>query len=338
MEGVLRPELPHPLPQNSGFREVRCVDLAGTGTESVVLVDTSLVAPDSIRLDIARDVQRNALIQTMRQRRADAAEARRAYEESVSPPLELKAERPRELVPSADAPGFNELSDGLARTETTVAEFRAFANATGYVTEAEHPNSMVRCGGDSKARNWRSPGFPSGDAWPVVCVSAADARAYAAWRASIEGRIVRLPTAEELLTTLGPEGTHFWGVAMENVCAFANLASRPISYLPDARICEDPYDHLAPVRSFRPDALGRFDLAGNAAELTSTCLSEASGTGDGFPMNQISCRVWRVVGGSYESAPEVLNPTHPVALETAHLVWDEASPATGFRVFREPKP
>jgi formylglycine-generating enzyme required for sulfatase activity len=122
---------------------------------------------------------------------------------------------------------------------------------------------------------------------------------------------------------------------MEEVCAFANLASRPVSHLPDARICDDPYGHLAPVASFRPDVLGRFDLAGNAAELTSTCLSEASGVGDALAMNQRPCRVWRVVGGSYESAPEVLDPRHPVALETAHLVWDEASPATGFRVFRE---
>lgn len=60
----------------------------------------------------------------------------------------------------------------LGRTEVTVAQFRAFALATGHVTDAE------------KATNrwtWEQPGFPQTDDHPVVYTSFADAQAYAAW-------------------------------------------------------------------------------------------------------------------------------------------------------------
>ncbi len=333
----LRPDLPRPLSPNSRVREVRCVDVGNTGAELVVMVDTGAGAPNTIRLGMALEVQRNELLQKMRQQRAAALAKRRAHAESAAPLRELEQHRPRPIVPSTGS-SKDTPSDGLARTETTVAEYRVFVEATGYITEAERPESTVRCGVNASDPNWHSPGVSTGDDHPVVCVSAADAHAYAAWRTAVEGRAVRLPTAAEVLSTLGSEGTHFWGAGLEEACAFANLASHPISHLPEALVCGDPYVHLAPVASFRSDVLGRFDLAGNAAELTSTCASDPSlPPATGVP-DAAHCRVWRVVGGSYESAPETLDPQHPIALETGHLVWDEASPATGFRVYRESKP
>ncbi|WP_082611349.1 bifunctional serine/threonine-protein kinase/formylglycine-generating enzyme family protein [Lysobacter sp. Root916] len=46
-------------------------------------------------------------------------------------------------------------------------------------------------------RNWESPGFKQGDGEPVVCVSQADAEAYAQWYSQQTGRRYRLPSAAE---------------------------------------------------------------------------------------------------------------------------------------------
>lgn len=46
-------------------------------------------------------------------------------------------------------------------------------------------------------RNWESPGFKQSDGEPVVCVSQADAEAYAQWYSQQTGRRYRLPTAAE---------------------------------------------------------------------------------------------------------------------------------------------
>ncbi|WP_242113140.1 bifunctional serine/threonine-protein kinase/formylglycine-generating enzyme family protein [Luteimonas aquatica] len=46
-------------------------------------------------------------------------------------------------------------------------------------------------------RNWKSPGFAQVGSQPVVCVSWADAEAYAHWRSAQDGRRYRLPNAAE---------------------------------------------------------------------------------------------------------------------------------------------
>jgi formylglycine-generating enzyme required for sulfatase activity len=168
----------------------------------------------------------------------------------------------------------------------------------------------------------------------VVCVTPGDAQAYVAWRSQVEGRVVRLPRAEELLAALRPKGRPFWGEQSTELCRYANLADRPRPHAPEAPHCGDAYPGLAPVGRFAPDAAGRFDLAGNAAELTATCNAGDQATSAASSL--AGCRVWKVLGGSYESLPEEIDPAHPIARETGHLQWDDANVLTGFRVFREP--
>jgi serine/threonine protein kinase len=45
--------------------------------------------------------------------------------------------------------------------------------------------------------NWREPGYPQADDHPVVCVSFADATAYAAWLSGLTGETYRLPRMAE---------------------------------------------------------------------------------------------------------------------------------------------
>ncbi len=93
----------------------------------------------------------------------------------------------------------NESRSGLAvmREEVTRGEYAAFANATR--------RGASRCGNARNAlssifgakRSWTSPGFAQTDQHPVVCVSQADARAYAEWLSQRSGERYRLPTLSE---------------------------------------------------------------------------------------------------------------------------------------------
>ena len=85
----------------------------------------------------------------------------------------------------AQRPQFVRIPPGdfaMAKTETTVAQFAAFAKATGYRTTAEqagHP------------RTWRAPGYKIAGSQPVVYVTVKDATAYCGWIGA------RLPTDAE---------------------------------------------------------------------------------------------------------------------------------------------
>lgn len=57
----------------------------------------------------------------------------------------------------------------MAKTETTVAQFREFVKATGYVTDAEKAGDV---------RTWHDPGFKVEAGQPVVYVTLNDAAAY----------------------------------------------------------------------------------------------------------------------------------------------------------------
>ncbi len=78
-------------------------------------------------------------------------------------------------------------------TTVTRAEYARFASATS--------RGSAQCGRSGVfggRRTWASPGDRLGAGAPVVCVSAADAQAYAAWRSSQEPGRFRLPSAGEL--------------------------------------------------------------------------------------------------------------------------------------------
>jgi len=90
----------------------------------------------------------------------------------------------------------------IGRTEVTRAQFRAFVEATGYITEAEkegwgwtrsnwrdwHPELNI---------NWRNPGFAQSDDHPATCVSWYDAMAFCRWLSRETGQTIRLPSGAE---------------------------------------------------------------------------------------------------------------------------------------------
>ncbi len=73
----------------------------------------------------------------------------------------------------------------LDRTEVTISDFAAFADATGFITAAERNGGMVyEAGWVTKPNwNWRQPyGVPAPPNEPAVHITFDEAEAYCRWR------------------------------------------------------------------------------------------------------------------------------------------------------------
>jgi serine/threonine-protein kinase PpkA len=92
-------------------------------------------------------------------------------------------------LPAPGRPGIAVLPHAVTRKD-----YAAFVAATGRASD----RCRVRTATVSlRRRNWQQPGFAQQDDHPVVCVSAADAAAYAAWLGARDGQRYRLPSAGE---------------------------------------------------------------------------------------------------------------------------------------------
>ena len=90
----------------------------------------------------------------------------------------------------------------LGKHEVTVAEFRAFVEATGYRTEVEREGHAVAYWGAEGKKlhpggNWQTTPYPLMDRQPVGGLVQADAAAFCDWISNKEGRQYRLPTEAE---------------------------------------------------------------------------------------------------------------------------------------------
>ncbi len=152
----------------------------------------------------------------------------------------------------------------LAAHETTLGQFGAFVEATGYRTEAERDGK----GADGKADgrwatrpgfNWREMGYGRADDVPVVNVTWDDARAFCVWLSEKESRSYRLPTEAEweYACRAGTSTRFYWG---------------------DDESLRDEYAWTGansggggprPVGTRTPNAWGLYDMLGNVYEYCS---------------------------------------------------------------------
>lgn len=234
----------------------------------------------------------------------------------------------------------------ISDCEVTVQQFRNFVHFSGYVTEAESSGTGangLNAASDQVVQKpecvWTSPGFPQTDQHPVVCVSWQDAMAYCAWLSTQTGRRWRLPTEAEweYCCRAGSDTVYASGDNDASLQEYANCGDQALaaycSLLTSAAPWNDGFAFTAPVRSFRPNALGLYDMHGNVGEWCADWFQANyyQSSTDIDPTGPDAPQEWRVVrGGSWYNMPfSCRSSGRHDSVPTA------ASTTNGFRVVRE---
>ena len=146
-------------------------------------------------------------------------------------------------MPEDSAPGLAAMPAAV-----TQGEYGAYVKATGRAASQCRIRTAVIT---VKTRSWSAPGFAQSADHPVVCVSEADAQAYAAWLGQRDGVRYRIPTqAEWRLATGGPAGA---------ACGAAGLRCQPNGTAPAAAGAKNRngvYSNLGNVREWTRDCAG----------------------------------------------------------------------------------
>ena len=152
----------------------------------------------------------------------------------------------------------------LAKTEVTVAQFRAFVEDKNYKTTAEQQESCFSPDDsdnldnvEGKGNSWKKLGYDQGDSHPVACVSHEDAKAYVAWLSDKTGRTWRLPSEAEweYAARAGTNTEYSWG---------SEIGVNKANCWADG--CGDSFKATSPVKSFSENQFGLYDMNGNVWE------------------------------------------------------------------------
>jgi sulfatase modifying factor 1 len=194
----------------------------------------------------------------------------------------------------------------LGKYPVTVGEFRAFAESSGYRTEAErNPSSGMRVfeGGswrDGPNRSWRTE-FSDNDRNPVVGVSWNDAKEFARWLTERERAAGRLPEGYEY--TLPSEAQWEYACRAGTTTRF-NLGNSDSDLGRAGWFSGNAQGRTHAVGQKTPNAWGLYDMHGNVWEWTRTCYWYGSYPGgsvvDYEGPSSGSLRVYR--GGSWSDS------------------------------------
>jgi formylglycine-generating enzyme len=235
----------------------------------------------------------------------------------------------------------------LGATHVTVDQFAAFIKDSGYKTEAEKETASdgieIKDGNIELKKitgcSWRTPGFEQKGDHPVVEVSWNDARAFCDWLSKKTGKKVTLPTEAqwEYACRAGAATTYPWGDNPDDGKGWANVADQSLKKtLPSAPAgwtffgWDDGFAFTSPVASFKANALGLYDMTGNAWQWCQDSYGyyyEMGSAADKDPKGAPAGNVHVMRGGSWYN--------DPANCRAARRNWHEASGRQvdyGFRI------
>ena len=198
--------------------------------------------------------------------------------------------------------------------EVTRRQYAAFVHESG---RAAGDSCFVYEEGKWKERSdrsWRDPGYGQTGDHPAVCVSWADAVAYAEWLSRKAGARYRLPSESEweYAARGGTRASRHFGDDASKQCRYANgadeTAKRREAGLTTVAPCRDGYLVTAPAGRFEPNGYGLHDVLGNAWEWTRDCWNFGHGgaSNDGLARERGDCTRRILRGGSWSSFPRFL--------------------------------
>ncbi|KAB2925173.1 MAG: formylglycine-generating enzyme family protein [Candidatus Contendobacter sp.] len=234
----------------------------------------------------------------------------------------------------------------IGQDEVTVGEFKRFVNATGHRTDAErnaggNEGCFAWSATDAKPRwqagtDWRNPGFPQRDNYPVVCVSWNDAVAYTAWLSRETGQRYRLPTEAEweYAARAGTTTARYWGEDPDQACSYANVADQ--TQAPEGgswtgkHECNDGYFYSAPVGRFRANNWRLNDIMGNVCEWTCSAYDKDYGGAEKECINKITSDLHSLRGGAWWG--------RPAGVRSADRYWGSPTNRSYYVGFRLARP
>lgn len=254
-------------------------------------------------------------------------------------------ERTREGVPEAF--GKHEVTRvkitfakpfAIAATETTRGQWARFAKETNRPLPTEcavyNPEYDNWNGIEGKTFNWQNPGFAQTDDHPAVCISAKDAKEYAAWMSKLTGKKYRLASEAEweYVARSGATTTRPWGDSVTPICQKAAIMTSGTfeaiakgESWADELVCASDKSWTVPVKSFDPNPWGVYDMLGSVWEWVGDCVSpdHAGLPADGSARKEGDCTRSITKGGAFHSRTWLARPAtrgegqnsvnHPVA-------------------------
>lgn len=228
----------------------------------------------------------------------------------------------------------------MSKYEVTVAQFRQFVEATGHATQAtcwQHASN--EWGMESVSATWRANGYPQGEYHPVMCVTWADAKAYAAWLAASTGKPYRLPSEAEweYAARAGNPGKYHFDGDEAQLCRYGNIRDtlgrdaigKRTGKPGKEALCTDGAAFTTVVGMYEPNPFGLYDMIGNVGEIVEDCehLNYDGAPADGSAWTSNCANDMKIHrGGNFGSR---LGAT---LTGRAHTGKDNASSFEGFRV------
>ena len=208
----------------------------------------------------------------------------------------------------------------MAKHDVTRGEFRRFWNQSG---KSEFPEGNISCRDresvfrSSKKRTWENPDITQDDSHPVVCVSWAEAAAYAQWLSKQTGKRYRLMTPSEFDEAARKAPT----AACKSNLADASYNKKFDSH--DGSDCDDGFAATSPV--------GHFGAVGGIADIDGNVRTWVAACGNGSPAEVGSrCRDFLVKGRGWLSVASKESLTFSDTYGS-----DVALNTLGFRVVRD---